>query len=108
MWEISEGGTKLLYVKGLVSSKDLRFQESNVSKCWKLSIQVLFKFLRLGDASRIECCRLKTRQRRLFEFTKTNYALYKHLRAHTNFLERYRYEHVFIKLISFSTNFSPR
>ena len=51
MWEISEVDTKFVYALKLVSSKDLGFWESKVSKCQKLSMQAHFNFLELGDAS---------------------------------------------------------
>jgi hypothetical protein len=53
MWKLSKGIIKVLYAIKLVPPKDLGFMEPKVSKCWKLSMQALFHFLVLGNASRV-------------------------------------------------------
>jgi hypothetical protein len=92
VWGINEDDIKFLYVMKSTSLEDIRFREPKVSKCQtQLSMQALFNFLLLGDDLGISGANRKRRRRRrnLFEFSKTNYALYKHLRACTNFVEMY-------------------
>ena len=43
-----------------------------------------------------------TKKKQLFKLIKTNYALYKHFKACTDFLEPYVNEHVFMNLESLS------
>lgn len=62
MWEISEGHTKLIYIMKLMPPKDLGFWEFKVSKCRKLSVQVLFNRLVLGDFSIMSNIDLKKKE----------------------------------------------
>ena len=80
--EISRGDIKFLYALTLVPPKYIGFQKPKVSKCRNLSMQTLFSFLMLGDASKLGVADW-------FELTNKTYAIYKHLRIHINHLEMY-------------------
>ena len=85
--EISEGDAKFLYAMELVPPEDLGFQESKVSKVPETLNASSLQFLIVRRCLRSEWYRLKRRRTSLFVFTRTDDALYKHIRGRTIFLE---------------------
>ena len=84
----SEGDTKFFSAVKIVQPKDLGFREPKASKCWKwlnassLHIMSVIRCLRSEWVAPVE-----KKRRSFFELSRTNFALYKHIRPCTKFLE---------------------
>ena len=98
--EISEGDAKFLYAMKLVPPEDLGFQESKVSKVPETLNTSSLQFLSVRRCLKSEWYRLKRRRTSLFELTRTDDALYKHLRDALIFLNCMVNEHVSIHELS--------
>jgi hypothetical protein len=95
MWEISDGEIQNLYAMKLVPPKNLGFWEPKVSKCWKVILNTLSlqfsvrRDLGLSSTDWIKKLIFNFNIKKIFKLTQKHYALHKHLRAHTYFLEMY-------------------
>ena len=91
-------------------SATIRSRILEVPKCRKLPMQALLHFLGVRRCLGSELYQLRRRRRRrsLFELTMINYALYKHLRAHTDFVALYGEWTSVCGLVSLSEIFHPR